>query len=57
MTVAATTRTIGWYRTPVDRETMRALNQRSDWKGLLQVGAHIGLIAATGTLAWAVQET
>ena len=57
MTVAATTRTIGWYRTPLDRETMRALNQRSDWKGLLQVGAHIGLIAATGTLAWAVQET
>ncbi len=49
-------RTIGWYRTSVDRETMRALNQRSDFKGLLQAGAHMALIALTGMLAWRVQD-
>ncbi|MEE2872202.1 MAG: fatty acid desaturase, partial [Candidatus Latescibacterota bacterium] len=49
-------RTIGWYRTPVDREKMRALNQRSDFKGLLQAGAHLSLIALTGILVWQVQD-
>ncbi len=49
-------RTIGWYRTSVDRETMRSLNQRSDFKGLLQAGAHMALIALTGMLAWQVQD-
>ena len=56
MSSEVSSRTIGWYRTPVDRETLRALNQRSDWKGLLQVGAHLSLIGLTGTLAWQVQN-
>jgi len=57
MTVAtASTRAIGWYRTPLDRDTLRALNQRSDLKGLFQVGGHILLIALSATLAWHVQD-
>lgn len=56
MSTERSARTIGWYRTSVDRETMRALNQRSDFKGLLQAGAHMALIALTGMLAWRVQD-
>ena len=56
MSSELSSRTIGWYRTPVGRETMRALNQRSDWKGLLQAGAHLSLIGLIGTLAWQVQD-
>ena len=48
----ANDRTIAWNRVAVDRETMKALNRRSDWKGLLQAGGHLGLIALTGTAAW-----
>ena len=47
---------INWYRTPLDRDTIRALNKRSNWKGFLQAGGHLALILATGTLAWQVQD-
>ncbi len=50
------TRNIAWYRTPVERETMKALNKRSDWKGLLQVGGHLTLIGLTATTAWHVKD-
>ncbi|MBI84605.1 MAG: hypothetical protein CMJ81_15540 [Planctomycetaceae bacterium] len=43
---------VGWYRSPLQRETMRELNRRSDWKGLLQVGAHLSLLLLTGSLVW-----
>ncbi|MCL4861176.1 MAG: fatty acid desaturase [Caldilineaceae bacterium] len=43
---------IHWYRTPVERETLNALNQRSDWKGLQQTLGHLGLLALTGAAAW-----
>jgi fatty acid desaturase len=43
---------ISWYRSPVDRETLARLNQRSDWKGLLQTGGHLGLLLLTGLSAW-----
>lgn len=56
MTAAPGTRAIGWYRTPIGRDALRELNQRSDWKGLLQVGGHVALIALTGMLAWHVQD-
>jgi fatty acid desaturase len=56
MTTASSRRTIEWYRTPIGREALRALNQRSDWKGLLQVGTHIILIVLTGMAAWHVQD-
>jgi hypothetical protein len=42
---------INWYRSPVDRETLAALNQRSDWLGLLQTLGHLGLLALTGAAA------
>ena len=43
---------IHWYRSPVDRATLAALNQRSDWQGLLQTLGHLGLLTLTGSAAW-----
>jgi len=43
---------IPWYRTPLDRDTLAALNQRSDWRGLLQTGGYLGLLAVTAAAAW-----
>jgi fatty acid desaturase len=43
---------ITWYRSPVDRETLAALNQRSDARGLLQTLGHLGLLVLTGAAAW-----
>jgi len=47
---------IPWYRTPLDRDTLAALNQRSDWKGLLQAGGHLGLLAVTAAAAWVAAD-
>ena len=49
-------RKINWYRCPLPRETLAALNQRSDFWGLLQTLAHLGLLAATGAGAWYAAE-
>ena len=38
-------RKINWYRCPLPRETLAALNQRSDFWGLLQTLGHLGLLA------------
>jgi fatty acid desaturase len=35
------------------RETIRALSRRSDARGALQLGTHLGLLVATGLLVWA----
>ena len=56
MTPERDARTVAWYRTPLTREQMRELNQRSDWKGLLQTLGHLSLIALIGILAWQVQD-
>ena len=56
MTAVPAKKAIGWYRTPIGREALRALNQRSDWKGLLQVGGHAALIVLTGMATWHVQD-
>jgi fatty acid desaturase len=42
---------VQWYRTPLDKKTMAALNARSDWKGFAQSLGHLGLLALTGSLA------
>jgi hypothetical protein len=43
---------IAWYRSPVDRETLMVLSQRSDWKGLLQTCGYLGVFLLTGAAAW-----
>jgi fatty acid desaturase len=47
---------IVWYRSPVDRDVLAALNQRSDWKGLLQTLGHLGLLVLTGAGFWIASE-
>ena len=49
-------RLIPWYRVPVEKETMRSLNGRSDWKGFLQTGGHLCLLALTATAAWFTKD-
>ena len=49
-------RKITWYRSPVAREALNELNQRSDWLGLLQTLGHLGLLVATGAAAWYAAE-
>ena len=45
---------IKWYRTPLPREKLSALNARSDAKGLMQSLAVLAILAATGTTTlWA----
>ena len=41
--------TIKWYRTPIPREALTALNRRSDFKGVLQAGGYLALLIATGS--------
>jgi fatty acid desaturase len=43
---------ISWYRSPVGREELNKLNQRSDFLGFLQTGGYLGLLAVTGTAAY-----
>ncbi|MCE9615888.1 MAG: fatty acid desaturase [Lentisphaerae bacterium] len=45
---------INWYRTNVDRQVMRSLMKRSDWRGLRQALGHLGLMAVTGTTAYLI---
>ena len=47
---------INWYRTPLDRDTLAKLNQRSDAQGLLQTLGHLGIICCTGGLAWVAAQ-
>lgn len=43
---------INWYRVPIPRDDLNALNQRDDWQGALQVAGHLALILITGVAAW-----
>jgi fatty acid desaturase len=43
---------IPWRRSPVPRDALPLLNQRSDAKGLIQTLGHLGLLLLTGVLAW-----
>ena len=42
---------IAWYRSPVSRNPLQFLNERSDLKGSLQTGGFLGLLALTGSAA------
>ncbi len=52
MPFESTTHRIAWYKTPLRREILAALNERSDWRGLAQTLGHLGLVAASGAAAW-----
>ena len=55
MTAIATGQKVDWYRIPIGRENLSALNQRSDLKGFAQTFGHLGVLACTGSAAvWAV---
>jgi fatty acid desaturase len=43
---------IDWYRTPIDRDRLRELTARSNWKPLLHVVAQLALSAATAYVAF-----
>ncbi len=47
---------VSWYRSPVDRDILSRLNQRSDLKGALQTFGHLGLLAITGTAVFYASE-
>lgn len=42
---------ISWYRTKLDRETLREVSTRNDFKGAMQCLGHLGLIAALLVIA------
>ncbi len=44
-------RTIDWYRTPIPKETLRQLTQKSDLRGWLQSGSFLVIYAALTALA------
>ena len=41
-----------WYRSAIDRKTLKALSRRSDAWGLAYFGGYMALIAGTGALAY-----
>ena len=43
---------IEWYRCPIEPSTLRRLCERSDWRGLLQAGGHLGIFLITGALVF-----
>jgi fatty acid desaturase len=43
-------RQIRWYRTPIEREHLKALSQRSNFRGFVQTFSYLGLYAATVAL-------
>ena len=47
-----TNRRINWYRSPIDRQTLYDLNQRSNLLGFLQTLGHLSVLTLTGSFAW-----
>ena len=43
---------IRWYGPPIDRDVLRTLAERSDFKGWLQTLGFLSLLAATGCAAY-----
>jgi len=44
--------TIDWYRTPLDPQQVKELNERSDALGFVQAGGYLLAVIATGVLAY-----
>ena len=45
---------IDWYRTPIDRAELARLMKRSNLRGALQTGLHLGLFFVTGLLCYQI---
>ncbi len=43
---------INWYRTKLPRGILRDLSRKSDFKGLIQAGGHLGLLCLSGAACW-----
>ena len=43
---------VKWYRCPIEREQLRELSKRSDFRGWLQAGGHLALFSSTGFLTY-----
>lgn len=43
---------IDWYRTPIEKERLRELTTRSDFRGLMKMLSHLLLVSATGALSY-----
>ena len=43
---------IKWYRSPIDPADLARLNQRSDWRGLLQTISFLAVLVCSGGIAW-----
>lgn len=48
---------IPWYRSPVPREEMRQLHEKSDLRGAGQTLGYLGALALTGGSAWLASES
>jgi len=47
--IAASSRPVSWYRTPIDSKDFKSLHEKSDFLGWLQTLGYLGLITATGS--------
>ena len=43
---------IQWYRCHIEKEVLRDLSLKSDYKGFIQAGGHLGLFICTGILSY-----
>src|SRR4051794_37073067 len=39
---------VTWYRTPIPKQTLNALTERSNWRGIAFMVLHFSIIIATG---------
>ena len=41
---------VKWYRSPIDKQRLRELSERTDRQGWIQTGGHLGAFLLTGTI-------
>ena len=44
--------TLAWYRSPIERSTLRTLTRKSNFRGFLQTAAHLLLLSGTASAAY-----